>query len=148
MAKKFKFKLENVLKIKLLNEEKIKAELAELLARKESVKKELEFIKSQELLLIDEFKQLKSGTARDFVMNQKLIYNIRKQYKDKQMDLVDIDEKIKKTKSRLAKALKERKVLESLKEKKFEEFKKEENKRIQSIMDELGLSIIRRRKNA
>jgi len=140
LAKKFKFRLESILNIKYIKEDKIKTELGNLYSEEKKILNKIDFIESQIIIIENEIKSMSNFTIQEYKENHFYLSNLKQQKADVKISLKKIKKKIDATKERLVKAMKERKVLEALKENKKEEYKKEENLKMQKIMDELGIT--------
>jgi len=139
MQKKFKFKLDGLLKVREFNEKKIKIELGEILKEISAVEEKIavankaidEAYKSQEDLMKDPtagqmvqfYPYFIQGKKEDIKNKENLLWALRKKY----------DKKI----QELAEARGEVKVLENFKDKKKEEWRKDKEKKEQEAIEEI-----------
>lgn len=138
--KKFIFKLETLLNIKKKKEELITQKLSKVQAQKLNVINEINKIKNKISDLFNNYKNLKM-TVLDInfmFLNQNYINYLEKELNslNEQLNNIQIEEN--KIKDELNQAMKERKILEKLKENQFEQYKKEYNKQDNLIMDEIA----------
>jgi len=140
--KKFKFKLESVLKLKSFKEEKTKAELGVIVSKIHRCREVMEKIKDdvnlayreQEALLkkgasgqeIQFFAHFVKGKKEHMTFQQNVLKHLNEEYQMKINDLKIIKGEVK--------------VVENLKEKKSTEFYKAEEKKFQASIDELTLN--------
>ena len=146
MAKKFRFRLESILKVKRIKEDQIKSELGKYYEKEKKILENISFIESQISVLEDDIKKMKSFTIDEYKEHHFYLSNLKQKKENDKIELEQIRNKISEVKKRLVEVMKERKVLESLKEQKIEEFKKEQNLKMQKTLDETGIS--RFKKNA
>lgn len=139
MAKKFKFKLVGLLKVREFKEKKIKVELGEILKDIEDVKNRInqdqldieDCYKAQEALLAQPtagqmaqfYPQFIETKRQDQIAQRAILYSLDKKYAEKVKELA------------LAKG--EVKVLDNLKEKHQKIHKKQIDKKLQEAIDEL-----------
>lgn len=122
--KKFSFRYESVLKMRLDQEDRIKNELAKLISkRQEYVDALTALVESAESYDQHIQNVLMDGDAQ----NERLQFTQgKKYYRDQKNKLKDkiaaVDGDIRKTQAKLVEAMKERKVMDKLKEKAFQEF--------------------------
>jgi len=122
--KKFNFRYESVLKMRLDHEERIKNELAKLITHRQALLDALEVL-SENAKAYEAHIQLilANGDSKNerlqFVSGKKYYSDHKKEIKQK---IILVDKEIKKTQEKLVEAMKERKVMDKLKEKAFQEF--------------------------
>jgi flagellar FliJ protein len=140
--KKFKFKLDSVLKLKNFKEEKIKTELGVIVANIHKCKAVMEKIKDdvnmaykdQEAMLkkgasgqeVQFFAHFVKGKKEHMIFQQNTLKELNESYNLKINELKIIKGEVK--------------IVENLKEKKKNEFYKEEEKKFQASIDELTLA--------
>lgn len=122
--KKFRFRYESILKIKQDNEDKIKNDLAKLFAELNVLKEELESLYIQEKKYQDYTqKSLNDGGSGNQFHG---IYEGQNYYRNRKNSLINdigqTEAKIKNVQMILLEAMKERKIMEKLKEKAYQEF--------------------------
>ncbi len=139
--KKFKFRYESVLKMRMDREDALKNELAKLLAKRQTVVDELDSLKARFLEYSNWVEEgLKSGNSSlqmHEISSGKSYYRTNLSRTSEKLARVDND--IEKAKKLLVDAMRERKVMEKLKEKDFqnyiEEYNKSEAKAIEEIVN-------------
>ena len=122
--KKFRFRYESILKIKQDYEDKIKNDLSKLFTELNTLKDQLE------LLLIQEqnFQAFTQKSLNDGGFGNQFhgIYEGQSYYRNRKnsllTDIADMEDKIKNVQKLLLEAMKERKIMEKLKERAFQEF--------------------------
>jgi flagellar FliJ protein len=140
--KKFKFKLDSVLKLKSFKEEKIKMELGAIVAQIHNCKDVMAKIKDdvnsaykdQETMLkkgatgqeVQFFAHFVKGKKEHMIFQQNILKELNESYNIKITELKVIKGEVK--------------IVENLKEKKKTEFNKDEEKKFQASIDELTLA--------
>ena len=122
--KKFSFRYESVLKMRMDREERIKNELAKLITRRQDL---IEAIESLEINSKNYDIHIQTVLAegdtqkerQQFVQGKKYYTNQRNSLKQK---LAFVENEIRKTQEKLVEAMKDRKVMDKLKEKAFQDF--------------------------
>lgn len=122
--KKFSFRYESVLKMRMDREERIKNELAKLISRRQDLIEALELleINASNYDLHIQTVLAEGDTQKErqqFVQGKKYYTNQRNSFKQK---LAVVENEIRKTQEKLVEAMKDRKVMDKLKEKAFQEF--------------------------
>lgn len=122
--KKFKFRYESVLKMRIDQEDRVKNELAKLIAEKQTLEDELSELR-QSALRYDqhiEFLMTNGDTYHERlqISQGKRYYRDQIQSVTEQIHRITIE--IQKVQMKLVEAMKERKIMEKLKEKAFQEF--------------------------
>jgi len=137
---KFKFKLQPVLEHRQKKEDIFKKELAEVKKRFESEKLLLEELKQKLFDLQSELreKQKSSFEISDIAAYSSYIDRVEGEIELKIIKLTEIAEDVKKAQKRLLEASKDKKILEKLHERKYEEFQKELERIEQGLIDELA----------
>ncbi|MDQ7822972.1 MAG: flagellar export protein FliJ [Candidatus Eremiobacteraeota bacterium] len=139
--KRFRFKLQSVLeiKVKMEDEEKKKlADLVQLQAREEQVLQHLQHTRQQRIL---EFKEKQGTGGIDVTELQMYAYTIEKLKNDiinQQLRLREIAIKVEEQRQALIKATQEKKIYEKLKEKQQQVFTDEEEYEEKKLIDELA----------
>jgi flagellar FliJ protein len=134
----FKFALEKVLQYKEQLEKEVKSKLANLNAQKERLQERHASLKKDEL-----FQEQKLGQTPVTEMGERwLIDNyikaLRQDIQQTQKNIAMLDRQIEQTRLELAQKAKDKKVMEKLKEKHFERYKKEEQLKEQRNLDEIA----------
>lgn len=137
---KFNFKLQPVLHHRQTKEDLIKKELAEIKLLFEKEQALLSELKDKLAGLQDEFrgKQRLSFDPAEAVAYASCIEKTNHQIEEQLIKLTKIAKEMRKTQERLLEAAKDKKVLEKLYDKKYEEFKQEFEKTEQALIDELA----------
>lgn len=137
--KKFKFRYESVLKMRLDKEEAIKAELAECITEKQAIETQKSAIEKSEIeyaLYIQTV--LASGEShgemRQFTEGKKYYRNNKKRL-DQQ--IVKLNQEIQRIQLKLVEAMKDRKIMEKLKERAFQEFVEAINEADEKLIEEV-----------
>lgn len=137
--KKFRFRYESVLKMRLDVEERIKNELATYIAKRQSVLDAIESLQKQSSLYDVHVQDLlKNGDVsgeRSRIVDGKNYY--KKQKHMLTLELKKVDTKIKEVQESLVAAMKERKVMDKLKEKAFQEFVEAINEADAKVIEEV-----------
>lgn len=137
--KKFKFRYESVLKMRMDQEDRIKNELAQVITIRQNKIDALEkLIQSAQLYDYHVQTVLESGDSS----NERAGFSQNKRYyRDKKSALRDeiekLDQKIKQIQLKLVDAMKERKVMEKLKENAFKEFVEAINEADEKLIEEV-----------
>ncbi|GAB6109234.1 flagellar export protein FliJ [Fusibacter bizertensis] len=122
--KKFLFRYESVLKMRLDKEDQIKNEMAKIISKRQIKVDELEKLNSNAILYDQHIEKLLSeGNAS----SEMYLFNQGKSYYKKQRDrlikeIANLDHQIVLTQAMLVEAMKERKIMEKLKETAMNEF--------------------------
>lgn len=139
--KKFEFRLQTLLDLRISKEHAIKAELAKLIARQNA-----------EIALQEDYKRrvreyyarlsanMRQGTFSysEALMCERFAYNAEKVIELSQKRVEQMQPEIEKVRQRLIQASKERKVVERLKEKKYEEYMYQYNREMGKELDDLN----------
>ncbi|MAE59538.1 MAG: hypothetical protein CME69_11690 [Halobacteriovorax sp.] len=139
MAKKFKFKLDGLLKVREFKEKRIKVELGEILKDIEQTKANIdkakldieECYKAQEAFLnepagasmVQFFPQFIEAKTEDYKAQENILYSLQRKYEEKRRELAEAKGDVK--------------VIENLKEKNKTAFEKSTEKKRQEAIDEL-----------
>jgi flagellar FliJ protein len=138
--KKFKFRLQRVLETKESEERQKKRELGEkqnLLAQEEAVLTQL-------LAQIDDHEQKQrhsievSSNAGDLLRQHRWQLELNKQKKQQLHNINKCEKEVEKARLALVEATREKRVLEKLKEKQLEEYKKYLTAEEQKVLDDVG----------
>ncbi len=134
----FKFRLEKVLLYKEQLEKEVKAKLAELNAQREQLKKRYESLKQDELFQEQKLSQTPVNEMGERWLLDNYIKALRQDIQQTQKNISMLEMQIEKTRKELAEKAKDRKIMEKLKEKHFEYYKKEEQLKEQRNLDEIA----------
>ena len=142
MKKKFKFKLEGLLKLKSFNESKLRTELGSIVKEMEAVKSNIEgmrddikqsYVEQERVMesttsgqLLQFFPYFIKAKKEDIKTKENLLYALEKRYQNKLVELSD--------------AMGEVKMVTNLKEKKKDEHRKAIDKKINEESEELFIS--------
>lgn len=135
----FKFRLQTLLKLKEQFEKNAKNELGVAIMKLEEEKTKLRVIEDNIDITTNDFREACSGVIRpEKIKDLKAYLEHLQLARDKQKENVKRQQKnVDIIRERLVEIMKERKVLENLKEKDFQEYLKEEAKKEQQQVDEL-----------
>lgn len=135
----FKFRLQTLLKLKEQFEKSTKNELGAAIMKLEEEKSKLKVIEDNIDITTNDFREACSGVIRPEKIKELKTYLEHLQHtRDKQKEAVKQQQKnVDIIRERLVEIMRERKVLENLKEKEFQEYLKEELKKEQQQVDEL-----------
>jgi len=139
MAKKFKFKLDGLLKVREFKEKTVKLELGEIVSEIQNLKDEISSIEKQ----IDEAYESYHTSSRNGADGKFLqfypfyIQGKKEDIKNKQNLIFSLERRMEEKRHQLSIARGEVKVIENLKEKEFGAWKKETMKKTQEDIDDL-----------
>ena len=144
----FKFKFQKALDYKLELEENAKHILHEKIEEENIEKKKLEGIIEKERVFLIEYEKIKRGILdlNKLKEYQNYLEVIEKEKKIQGEILEKLSLEVKKAEENYFEARKERKIFDRLKEKSEEEYKIEEIKKEQNVMDEISNNIFNRRR--
>ncbi len=147
IIKQYKFKLEALLRMRTFREKKVKQELGEIVSNIATFKEKREIVDKEIIhYYTSQERTIRSGiSAKDLSFYPKLFDFKRCEAKNIQENLHMLNEKYKEKAKELKSAMKEVKVIENMKEKDRELFRKERNKKSQSNIEELSQFRILRR---
>lgn len=134
----FKFALEKVLQYKEQLENEVKSKLANLNAQKERLKERYESLKQEELFQEQKLSQTPVTEMGERWLIDNYIKAVRQDRQQTQKNIAMLDTQIEQTRLELAQRAKDKKVMEKLKEKHFERYKKEEQLKEQRNLDEIA----------
>lgn len=134
----FKFSLEKVLNYKEQLEKEAKAVLADLTGKSQKEKARYASLKDEELEQEKKLAQTPLSEQGQRWLLDNYIRAIRQDIKQTQINIAKLDEEIGKARQVLAEKSKDRKIMEKLKERHFEIFKKEEQLKEQRELDEIA----------
>lgn len=135
----YNFKLEKVLNYKESIENEKKGEYGEVNTKlKRAENKLMKYNNSKELLISKKNDMSENTSIRDLKMYSEYLKNISIDIKNQENIVSQINLELQEAKEELMKAMQEKKTLEKLKEKGYDEFVKESNKDEEKIIDELN----------
>ena len=141
----FKFKLEKLLKIRKKQEEDLGNLYALKLKEIEKAYNKLDKIK-EEIICNKEKKTKKNLVASELVNLENYLYFLKQEEHAQLIEIEKLKEEADALKNQLLEARKKRKILETLKDKKYQKFLAEEKLKEQKLIDEVG--VIRHLKNS
>lgn len=136
---RFKFRLEILLRLALNKEEEVKKELASWQKLLIEAQGKLSKIKIEISLTLVEKSYQKN--INEILIHESYLERLREDQKKTESEIEYFKEERDKTIIKLQEVVKERKILEKLKEKKHEQYIFEENRQEQKEMDEIGSKI-------
>lgn len=137
----FKFKLQSVLDYRLNIEEKILNEFSELKRELDRQKAMLEELKSERESMVAGLRNMQSQTIKAHDISSILVYVERLRESEKQQNQVILQtiEAVDQKRKDLVEAVKNRKIMENLKDKQKEEYIKDVNDTEQKDSDEMSV---------
>ncbi|HOE79722.1 MAG TPA: flagellar export protein FliJ [Smithellaceae bacterium] len=137
----FKFKLQSVLDYRLNIEEKILNEFSELKRELDRLKAMLEELKSERENMVAGLRNMQSQTIKAHDISSILVYVERLRESEKQQNQVILQtiEAVDQKRKDLVEAVKNRKIMENLKDKQKEEYIKDVNDTEQKDSDEMSV---------
>lgn len=147
--KKFKFKLETVLKVKIRVEELRQKELKEAEVRREQARRQLIQRQEEVQATVANYREqfqasIDLNKANDY---HRFLLWLNKQVELAMQRLEQCEQEVRERRLKLMEATREKKVLEKLKEKAYEEYKAEELREEIKFLDELGTGQFFRQKD-
>jgi flagellar FliJ protein len=138
--KKFIFKLESLLNFRRKREELVIQELAEAQNAEMRIFAKIVDTKKTIAALVEDSKNYKKTSIQidSLIISRNYIELLKKQLAALEADLEKAKEKVLKVKEKLAEAVRERKIIEKLRESQFAAYKKEYNKQDNLQMDEIA----------
>ncbi|HOT75946.1 MAG TPA: flagellar export protein FliJ [Candidatus Wallbacteria bacterium] len=138
--KKFSFKLDSLLNVRKKREELVIQELAEAQMAEQRIHGQINDTRNTIALMIEESKSyLKSSiNVESLLLSRNYIEFLKRKLAELEARLEEAKQKTLKIKEKLSEAVKERKIIETLKEKQFAQYKKEYNKQDNAQMDEIA----------
>lgn len=132
--KKFEFSLKSLLRIKYSLERQAKQKMAQAVVKRDKCQEEIvEMERLKELAR----KNNKSLTAYEFLMFSRYYTELEKTRKNKLLELEEIEKEIEEIRKELVSIMEERKVLEKLREKQYEEYLLELGKEQEKLVDDM-----------
>jgi len=137
----FKFKLQSVLDYRLNIEEKILNEFSELKRELDRQKAMLEELKSERESMVAGLRNMQSQTIKAHDISSILVYvdRLRESEKQQKQVIQQIMEAVDQKRKDLVEAVKNRKIMENLKDKQKEEYIKDVNDTEQKDSDEMSV---------
>lgn len=138
--KKFIFKLESLLNFRRKREELVVQELAEAQGAEMRIFARIVDTKKTIAALVEDSKNYKKNSIQidSLIISRNYLELLKKQLAALEADLEKAKEKVLKVKEKLAEAVRERKIIEKLKESQFAAYRKEYNKQDNLQMDEIA----------
>ena len=136
---KFVFSMQNILSMKEKLEEQEKAEYSQVIMRFNEEQEKLNSLMERQGMAEVELRNTINEVldVQEIREKEDFLEIIKVYVKEQQLVLLACEEEVRQAMERLNEAMKERKIYEKLREKAFEEFMLEENKREQKEIDEL-----------
>lgn len=138
---KFNFRLQKVLDIKKHKEEEKKQELAKLLLKYKKEEALLFYLKDNQTKYQNKLREKQRGAMDIFEMifYYTYLYKLSYDIKNQQDILRKLETEINNKREEVISASKERKIFEKLKDRKFSQWKQEQNLQEQKFLDEIGI---------
>lgn len=134
----FKFRLEKVLLYKEQLENEVKSKLASLNAQKKRLNERYASLKQDEFFQEQKLSQTPVNEMGERWLIDTYLKALRQDIQQTQKNIAMLEAQIQKTQAELAEKAKDRKIMEKLKEKHFEHYKKEEQLKEQRNLDEIA----------
>ena len=136
---KFVFSMQNILSMKEKIEEQEKVEYSQAMMRLNQEREHYDSLVERQSMAEVELRNVMNEVLEVDVIRQKedALEIIKMYVRQQEMVVLACEEEVRQARERLNEAMQERKIYEKLKEKAFEEYKIEENKREQKEIDEL-----------
>lgn len=134
---KFKFSLEKILGIREFEEEQAKIELGKAIAETDRIKNNLKYIAQEKVKYSAEISKTIDLSYLTSVQNY--IKGLDVQTEELLVELTQAELIVDEKRNSLTEAMQKRKALDKLKEKKFEEFKRDEDRAEENVLDDLNL---------
>lgn len=136
----FNFRLQRVLHYKQQVEGQKKQELFHLLKIFHEEEKVLHRLNELLLQKLSEFETKQEGDLDilELLFYSSYVARVNREIEEQQKKLVELSKRIEKKREEVIVASRERRVLEQLREKKYKEFLREEGRREQKFLDEIG----------
>lgn len=137
----FQFKLQSVLDYRLNQEEKALHEFSDIKRYLEEQKAVLQSLENERAVLVNELRNLRQATlqAEDISVTLRYIETLREREARQIKTIEQIAEQVEKKRKDLVEAVKNRKVMENLKDKQAEEYIKDLNETERKNMDEISI---------
>jgi flagellar FliJ protein len=147
--KKFKFKLETVLKVKIRMEELRQKELKEAEVRREQARRQLKERQEEMAATVASYREQFQANIDLFKANDyhRFLRWLTRQIELATQHLEHCEQEVRERRVKLMEATREKKVLEKLKGKAYEEYKAEELREEIKFLDEIGTSQFFRQKD-
>lgn len=136
--KKFQFKLDKVLEVRLMEEEQAQNLLVEAQQKEREIKAEINKLQEVQNGLYQHLREQGSLSLNENLIYRKYIQENRKNIKEAEKWLVSQKEEVRLFREDFLDKRKKREVLEKLKEKNYKKYYKEMLLKEQKVLDELG----------
>lgn len=135
----FKFRFESILNLKTRMEDMKKAEFKSISEKLEEEKEKLKMLMQERELQYEKIKKQNGSaiTKQEFINYNNYINLLKKKINLQKNVVLEVSEKLEKVRAELVKVSQEKKMFETLKEKKKEEYLKEYYKKEQETVDNL-----------
>lgn len=136
---KFKYRMQSILKVKKKLEEQAKNEFAAARAALNEEEEKLEQLKKRKEVYEEEGRALREDTLNimDIIENKEALLRMDEFIADQQLNVKRAEDRMEEARLVLQTAMQESKTQEKLREKAFDQFRKEENARESREIDEL-----------
>lgn len=136
---KFRYRLQNILNIKLKMEDQARQEFSSARIQLDEEEEKLAELIARKQTYEEEARKLREGTlkVRDIEENKNAILTLESYVSAQRVQVDKAARKLEQARIRMTEAMQERKTQETLREKAFEEFLREENRAESKAIDEL-----------
>ena len=140
MAKRFVWRLETVLNVRRRTEEQRQQELAQAMARLNAEQAERERVHDLQTLCRQDLKQRRTGRLNltDLTHINAYLSALDRQHRRVEKRIADAQQAVAKKRTALTQAVRDRQILENLKARDYQVFRKEARRRDQAMMDEVA----------
>lgn len=136
---KFKFSLESLLRLRLQLEEQKEIEYGQILQKLQEAKEKLHYIEEEQKKSFEHWREKveRQGTVSLWKEYQPYLQKVKRELEESQRCCSKLEIEVENKRQDLLEAVRQRKTIESLKEKDFEAFQKEVQRQEQKVVDEL-----------
>lgn len=136
---KFKYRLQNILNIKQKMEDQARQEFSAARVQLDEEEEKLEALIERKRGYEEQARELRKGTLNilELEENKNAISTLEGYVSDQRVQVDKAARRLEKARLRMTEAMQERKTQETLREKAFEEFLREENRAESKVIDEL-----------
>ncbi len=141
--KKFRFKLQTVLKYRRFLEERKKREFAIYLGKLNEAKNTMERLKiklNETLISINRERTIKELDIVNIMLYESYLIKLKRLIEWKLIEIEQIREKLEEKRKAYIESSRDRKILDRLKEKEYSAYISDLDKKIQSIIDEIAIT--------
>ncbi|MDD2715500.1 MAG: flagellar export protein FliJ [Candidatus Wallbacteria bacterium] len=135
---KFKFKPDNILKLRQAKSDEIKTEMARLLSQKATLILKIESLNSLVFSSLSDLKKVDRMTISDIRDRQERLLSLKGAKEAAELELQNLELQIGNVRTKFMQAMRDLKIMENLRDKKLREFEKSRGRTEQKTLDEQG----------